>query len=151
MLLTGLLNYRSFTGQLFVPTAHSSPGPPTSVLSENKCFTDLPTGQSDGGYSSTKGPSSQVTLLGVKLTKTYRTKCAGEPLCGLTTDESSSSHSRLCHQTNQRGLLDSWGSQLSRVRHLPRCTLAPPHRAPAHSWSGTCAGFAGGHLLCPLD
>lgn len=48
-------------------TAHGGPGLPIV----RQCPTDLPPGQSGGDYSSSKVPSSQLTLICVKLAKSH--------------------------------------------------------------------------------
>lgn len=51
-------------------TAHSSLGPPTSIMNQETVPTDLPPGLPNGGTVSVKVPSSQIILVYVRLTKT---------------------------------------------------------------------------------
>lgn len=40
--------------------AYGELGPPPSIINQDHALTDMPTGQSDGGYSSISAPSFQV-------------------------------------------------------------------------------------------
>lgn len=51
-------------------TINSGLNPPISIINQEIASTDIPTGQSDKSNFLVKGPSSQVTLVFVKMTQT---------------------------------------------------------------------------------
>lgn len=73
LFLLGLLSLFSYTTHYHLPRVWHLPqwtGPTHIHSSSRKCPMGLPTCQSDGSKISVKVPSSQMTLLSVKLTKT---------------------------------------------------------------------------------
>lgn len=70
-LLLSLLSYTTQNHLSGVGIAHSGLGHSISVNNQENIPTDLPAGQSDEGNSSNAGPSSQMTLTSVWLTKTH--------------------------------------------------------------------------------
>lgn len=70
--LYSLFSLLSYTAQNHVPrsssTAHSELRPPTWIINQENA-PHLPTGQSNGGNSSTEGPYSQMMQVCANLTK----------------------------------------------------------------------------------